>query len=107
MHGIVAAHYVTEQKLIAKDSIAKAISYHTTGTIDFDLLGKIVYVADAIEIGRRYPNVEHFRKLAFIDIDLAMYEIVSHTIEYLTKQDKPVHVNSILMKEKLRKDLRL
>ena len=50
------------------------------------LLDKIVYVADYIEPKRnKAANLPKVRKLAFLDIDQALYKILSDTLEYLGK----------------------
>ena len=47
---------------------------------------KIVYVADYIEPKRnKAANLPQVRKLAFLDIDQALYRILSDTLEYLGK----------------------
>ena len=48
------------------------------------LLEKIIYVADYIEPGRKQaPNLTEIRKLAFTDIDEALYRILEDTLVYL------------------------
>ena len=101
LHGPVAAHYCMKKNYI-NSRIAKAIAYHTTGNSGLDTLGKIVYLADAIEIGRTYPNVEYFRKLSKVNLNEALYEVVTHTITYLEKNNSPIHPNSIKMKHELK-----
>ena len=48
------------------------------------LLDKIVYVADYIEPRRnKAPNLKEVRRLAFVDLDEALFKILSDTLEYL------------------------
>ena len=48
------------------------------------LLEKIIYIADYIEPGRKQaPNLTEIRKLAFTDIDEALYRILEDTLVYL------------------------
>ena len=48
------------------------------------LLDKIVYIADYIEPRRnKAPNLTEVRKLAFLDLDAALYKILSDTLSYL------------------------
>ena len=50
------------------------------------LLDKIVYVADYIEPRRnKAENLAEVRKLAFLDLDQALYRILSDTLKYLDK----------------------
>lgn len=78
---------------ISDKEILSAIRWHTTGKADMSLLDKIVYTADYIE-SRRYKadNLNEMRKLAFIDLDEAVYEIIRHTLEYL--KSKGLFINS-------------
>mgnify|MGYP000869006844 CR=1 FL=1 len=97
-HGLVAAHIGRSKGYINTLSLYNAIRYHTTGYIHLDLLGKVIFVADAIEIGRNYQKVDFFRKLAFRNLDLTCLEILELTILFLKKNNKPIHSNSIEFK---------
>lgn len=47
-------------------------------------LDKIIYIADYIEPARnKAPRLQEIRKLAFEDLDVCMYEILSDTLQYL------------------------
>ena len=64
--------------------IVSAILNHTTGKPNMSLLDKIVYVADYIEPRRnKAPNLTEVRKLAFLNLDEALYKILSDTLDYL------------------------
>ena len=69
---------------VTDPAILSAIRFHTTGKPDMSLLEKILYVADYIEPRRfKAPNLDKIRGLAFRDLDEAVYEIMSDTLEYL------------------------
>ena len=76
----------------SKDMI-DAIKYHTTGRSNMIMLEKIIYLADATEesreIGKNYVD------LVKSDIDKAILEICSLTLQYLLKENKIIHVDSI------------
>ena len=49
-----------------------------------NLLDKIVYVADSIEPGRtETKRLKEVRQMAFVDLDQAMFMILSDTLDYL------------------------
>ena len=51
------------------------------------VLEKIIFIADYIEPGRTTaPNLTFVRKLAFEDLDKAMYQILYDTLNYLHKK---------------------
>ena len=68
-----------------------AIRYHTTGYPSMDLLAKIVYLADKIEVGKSYPLIEEERRLAYIDIDKALIFCLENQIRKLKKENKTVN----------------
>lgn len=77
--------------------IVSAILNHTTGKPNMSLLDKIVYVADYIEPRRnKAPNLTEVRKLAFMDLDEALYKILSDTLAYL--DDGPGEVDEMTVK---------
>lgn len=77
--------YLTAHKYGIDDpEILSAIEFHTTGRPDMSLLEKIIYIADYIEPRRcKASNLEHMRKLAFIDLDKALFEIMTGILQYL------------------------
>ena len=55
------------------------------------LLDKIVYVADYIEPGRdKAPRLAEIRKIAFENLDLALYRILQDTLLYLSSGEGEV-----------------
>ena len=57
------------------------------------ILEKIIFVADYIEPGRnKADNLPYIRKLAFEDIDRAVYEILKDTLEYLQEKGGSIDV---------------
>ena len=48
------------------------------------LLEKIIFLADYIEPGRKHaPNLSEIRKLAFLDLDMALEKVLEDTLGYL------------------------
>lgn len=84
LHAKAGAIVAKEDYGIADEEILHAITVHTTGEPDMNLLDKIVYVADYIEPGRdKAPNLELVRKLAYQNLDACIAQILSDTLEYL------------------------
>ncbi len=88
---------------ITDSEILNAIRWHTLGKPDMSLLEKIVFVADLVEPGRCFPDLEKLRKLAFSDIDKALLECVKATIKVNMKRGTPVHPNAYAIVEELEK----
>lgn len=88
LHGKLGAYFCSHKYGIENEEVLSAITWHTTGKPDMTLLEKIVFVADYIEPGRdKAPNLSYLRRLAFVDIDEAVYEIAKDTLNYLKNKD--------------------
>lgn len=84
LHAKLGAFLARHDYGISDEEILSAILNHTTGKPEMSLLDKIVYVADYIEPRRnKAPNLTEVRRLAFIDLDEALFKILSDTLEYL------------------------
>jgi predicted HD superfamily hydrolase involved in NAD metabolism len=84
LHAKLGAFLAAKKYGIDDREIISAIRNHTTGKPNMSLLDKIVYVADYIEPRRsKAANLTEIRRLAFIDLDKALYRILSDTLEYL------------------------
>lgn len=80
-----AGFCIARNKFHIKDTdVLNAILYHTTGRPQMSDLEKIIYIADYIEPGRtQAPNLREVRKLAFQDLDAALFRILCDTLAYL------------------------
>ncbi len=86
LHAKVGAFFAKEKYGIKDSKILDAILYHTTGRPDMGLLEKIIYVADFIEPHRKkLPRLNEIRKMAFEDLDMAIYMILENSLSYLEK----------------------
>lgn len=84
LHAKLGSFLASHEYEVQDEEILSAILYHTTGKPDMSLLDKIVYIADYIEPRRnKAPNLTEVRKLAFLDLDAALYKILSDTLSYL------------------------
>ena len=76
----------------APGPIADAIRFHTTGRPGMTSLEQIVYLADAIEEGRKpYPALAAIREAAFEDLDAAVELCARRTVEYVSARGLPLH----------------
>lgn len=84
LHAKVGAFIAGVKYGIEDEEILSAIACHTTGKPDMSLLDKIIFIADYIEPMRsKAPNLTDVRRLAFEDIDIALFKILSDTLNYL------------------------
>ncbi len=86
IHAKLGAWMAEHKYGITDPEILSAIACHTTGKPAMSLLDKILYVADYIEPRRdKAPNLPALRRLAFEDLDEALYQILDSTRNYLKK----------------------
>ena len=57
------------------------------------MLDKVIYVADYIEPGRKFPGVEEARKLAYADINQALLFALKRTIQFLMEKSNDLSIN--------------
>lgn len=91
LHAKVGAFFAKEKYGVEDTEILNAILYHTTGKPDMTILEKIIYVADYIEPQRKkLPRLNEIRKIAFSDLDMAIYMILENSLSYLEKGDSKI-----------------
>lgn len=95
LHSKVGAILARATYGIEDMDIINAIKYHTTGRRNMSMLEKIVFIADYIEPSRNFEGVENIRKLAFRDIDLAVFEALENTIRYLLDKKSFIHGDTL------------
>lgn len=88
LHAKLGACYAKKKYNVNEEEILSAIRYHTTGRPGMTVLEKIIFTADYIEPHRKMlPVLPAIRKMAFEDLDEAVYEILQSTIDYLQEKD--------------------
>ncbi|MDR2042941.1 MAG: bis(5'-nucleosyl)-tetraphosphatase (symmetrical) YqeK [Clostridium sp.] len=85
LHAKVGSFLAMEEYHVYDSDIVNAILNHTTGRPGMSLLEKIIFVADYIEPNREHaPGLQEIRKLAFVDLEKALFRILDNTLKYLT-----------------------
>ena len=95
LHGLLGACMAADKFQIDDMDILDAIRYHTTGKANMGLLTKIIYIADYIEPGRTYPDVDKLRKITYNDIDEGILFSLDYTICDLVKKGIPIHPDTV------------
>ncbi|TWJ52776.1 hypothetical protein CHCC5024_1119 [Bacillus licheniformis] len=94
-HAPAGATLVKTEVGITDEDILSAIRFHTSGRPNMTLLEKVVYVADYIEPGRRFPGVEEVRTLAEEDLDSALIQALKNTITFLISKNQAVYPETV------------
>ena len=88
LHAKLGAYMAKKAYGVEDEEILSAIRWHTTGKPDMSLLDIIIYMADFIEPNRdKAPNLKEIRKLSFVNIEEALYQVLEGTLNYL--KDRP------------------
>ncbi|MGO3732743.1 MAG: bis(5'-nucleosyl)-tetraphosphatase (symmetrical) YqeK [Vagococcus sp.] len=94
-HGILGAYLVKQELGIEDETILNAIRLHTTGAKVMTELDKVIYVADYIEDGRDFPDVEVARRIANEDLDEAVAYETLHTLTFLISKRSKIYPKTI------------
>ena len=98
LHGFAGSIYAKKELGIHDEDILSAIKYHTIGRRGMTTLEKIIYIADAVEPNRNYPNVDLIRKKAKTCINDAILLEVDRKLKHLLEIDAPIHPNTVDMR---------
>lgn len=102
LHGKIGAD-IAKRKYGVNEQIQKAIEYHTTTDPDMDIIAKIVYISDKIELNRKSEDydIEYERNLAKKSLDETIIYIIDSNIKSLVNKGKLIHPKSIETRNKL------
>ena len=88
LHAKLGAYLAETVYGINDSEILSAIKWHTTGKPDMSMMDIIIYMADYIEPNRdKAPDLKEIRKLSFVNIEEALYQVLEGTLAYLS--DRP------------------
>lgn len=104
-HGPVAAKLIEDKFNITNEDVQNAIYYHTTGRANMSLIEVIIFVADYIEPGRKFPGVDAVREDAKKDIYVAARNAIKNTIHHLLNKDATIYPNTFLAYNDLTKSI--
>lgn len=95
LHGVLGACMAQSRFGIYDAEILDAIRYHTTGKANMGLFAKIIYIADYIEPGRTYRDVDLLREITYRDIDEAILFGIDFTIRDLVDKGRTIHPDTV------------
>lgn len=90
LHGPIVAAWL-EAKGWGGPAEWEAVRFHTTAAPQMGRLARIVYIADAVEPGRTYPEASSLRELALSDLDRGYGRVLQDGIRYLEARGLSVH----------------
>ncbi|KAF2958769.1 hypothetical protein AS159_03590 [Thermotoga sp. Ku-13t] len=87
LHGKIAAEYLKRRFKFDDQDVLDAVAFHTSGKAGMNEVGKIVFLADALEETRVYEGVEDLRRLAERDLDEALIRTLRSKVCYAMKKE--------------------
>ena len=94
-HSITGSCYCKVFLRITDLEILNAIRFHTTARPHMTLLEKVIYIADFISDDRHFEGVQRLRSLASMNLDTAVFEGLSVTINELASEGSLIHPNTL------------
>lgn len=96
---------ISMKKFGFNESMGDAIKNHTTGNENMDLYSKILFIADRTSIDRNFEDLEYLKSLEDIGIDEAVLYILDKKIELQIKKKAQIHLNGIIARNSLLKEI--
>lgn len=101
LHGKIAAEYIKE-KFNINSSIYKAVYFHTSGNINYGIVGKILIISDTLEKNRDFKGVDELRKISFQNLNKGYFEVIKNRIDYALSKNLPILNETFILYNKLR-----
>lgn len=75
--------------------VLASIRFHTTGRPGMSLLEQIIFLADVIEPGRRFPDADQLRELSKLDLGRAMLAAFENKIVRIVGRGGLLHPDTV------------
>lgn len=104
-HGPVAAARLALDFGVTDDEVKEAIAWHTLGHPKMSSVAQVLYVADAIEPLRTYPEVANLRAAATVSLAYAVARVADSSILFLLERHLPIAIQTIEMRNQFWKSI--
>lgn len=96
LHGITAAAALARQFPCLPPTVLQAIDRHTLGATDMTDLDMVVYIADALEPGRKGKTVEKLRKrVGEVSLRELFIEVYAYWVELILERRHPMYSKTV------------
>ncbi len=93
LHAAYGAYLAQKEYAVKEAEILQAVRYHTVGRPNMTKLEQIVFLADYLEPERTQvtkPSLDEIRKIAFSNLDEAMYLVLKNTLRYMEESKQEI-----------------
>lgn len=94
LHGFAAADYARREMGIDDSETLMAIKSHTCGRAGMSDMEKVIYLADMLSEERSYPEKENLLNLAWTNLDIAMEQALTDSINWLKEKNGVIDSDS-------------
>jgi nicotinate-nucleotide adenylyltransferase len=91
LHQFSGAYVLQNTFHIEDEEILNAVRYHTSGRANMSDLEKLIFLADMLEEGRTFPEVELLRAAFDRGLDECMYLSLEHQVKYLQQNGGAIY----------------
>lgn len=96
LHGPTAAAALSREEPGIPADVLRAVECHTAGATDMSPLDMVLYVADAIEPGRRFGEVEKLRQaVGSVSLEELFFRTLRYWTMLLLERGKPMHPDTV------------
>ncbi len=105
LHGMTAAAALAREHPDIPADVIQAIDRHTTAAVDMTPLDMVVYVADAIEDGRRFGRIDELRAaVGKVDLEELFFETYRYWVFLLLEHRRQLHPATITVWMHMRRE---
>lgn len=105
-HSKVGAEILKNEYGVSDEDVLNAVRSHTTGRVGMSLLEEIIYVSDAIEENRNYPELKQLQEEATTNLDIVCEHIMNFAVDMIIEQGREVDEDTINAREFIRARLK-
>jgi nicotinate-nucleotide adenylyltransferase len=91
LHQYAGAYVLQNTFHIEDEGILNAVRYHTSGRENMSDLEKLIFLADMLEEGRAFPEVDILRQALDRGLDECMYLSLEHQVKYLLQNGGEIY----------------
>ena len=91
IHSFAGPFIIKKEIGITFKEVMRAVKSHTIGSLKMNLMDKLVYISDKLEITRDFDGVDYLRKLSIKDLDLCLLEVYKSNIIYVISKNSLLH----------------
>ena len=106
-HSKVGAAILEHKFGVVDEDILNAVKSHTTGRVGMSLLEEIVYVADAIEENRNYPELKQLQAEAKVDLDTVCLHIMDFAVQMILEKGRILDEETLEAREFIKERLKV